>query len=119
MMNILIVGGNGGIGLAMVKEALVRFPQAQIHATYRRTKPDYEHSALIWHQVDVTDEAQVKNLSQAFKSIDWVINCVGMLHTSNKGPEKNVSMVEPDFFCKTSPLTPCQACYLRSISRRF
>lgn len=44
-MNILIVGGNGGIGLAMVKEALVRFPQAQIHATYRRTKSDYEHSA--------------------------------------------------------------------------
>ncbi|QOW06768.1 SDR family oxidoreductase [Vibrio parahaemolyticus] len=97
-MNILIVGGNGGIGLAMVKEALVRFPQAQIHATYRRTKPDYEHSALIWHQVDVTDEAQVKNLGQAVKSIDWVINCVGMLHTSNKGPEKNVSMVESDFF---------------------
>ncbi|EMN7203746.1 SDR family oxidoreductase [Vibrio parahaemolyticus] len=97
-MNILIVGGNGGIGLAMVKEALVRFPQAQIHATYRRTKSDYEHSALIWHQVDVTDETQVKNLSQAVNSIDWVINCVGMLHTSNKGPEKNLSMVDPDFF---------------------
>ncbi|EGR3028986.1 SDR family oxidoreductase [Vibrio parahaemolyticus] len=97
-MNILIVGGNGGIGLAMVKEALVRFPQAQIHATYRRTKSDYEHSALIWHQVDVTDEAQVKNLSQAVNSIDWVINCVGMLHTSNKDPEKNLSMVDPDFF---------------------
>ncbi|MDW3642546.1 short chain dehydrogenase, partial [Vibrio sp. 1291-1] len=30
-MNILIVGGNGGIGLAMVKEALVHFPLAQIH----------------------------------------------------------------------------------------
>ncbi len=56
-MNILIVGGNGGIGLAMVKEALVRFPLAQIHATYWRTKSDYEHSTLIWHQVDVTDEA--------------------------------------------------------------
>ncbi|HCG7964950.1 SDR family oxidoreductase [Vibrio parahaemolyticus] len=97
-MNILIVGGNGGIGLAMVKEALVRFPQAQIHATYRRTKSDYEHSALIWHQVDVTDETQVKNLSQAVNSIDWVINCVGMLHTPNKGPEKNLRMVEPDFF---------------------
>ncbi len=97
-MNILIVGGNGGIGLAMVKEALVRFPQAQIHATYRRTKSDYEHSALIWHQVDVTDETQVKNLSQAVNSIDWVINCVGMLHTPDKGPEKNLSMVEPDFF---------------------
>ncbi len=97
-MNILIVGGNGGIGLAMVKEALVRFPQAQIHATYRRTKPDYEHSALIWHQVDVTDETQVKNLSQVVNSIDLVINCVGMLHTPNKSPEKNLSMVEPDFF---------------------
>ncbi|HCG8621651.1 TPA: SDR family oxidoreductase [Vibrio parahaemolyticus] len=97
-MNILIVGGNGGIGLAMVKEALVRFPQAQIHATYRRTKSDYEHSALIWHQVDVTDETQVKNLSHAVNSIDWVINCVGMLHTPDKGPEKSLSMVEPDFF---------------------
>ncbi|MBM4896581.1 SDR family oxidoreductase [Vibrio parahaemolyticus] len=97
-MNILIVGGNGGIGLAMVKEALVRFPLAQIHATYWRTTPDYEHSALIWHQVDVTDETQVKNLSQVVNSIDWVINCVGMLHTPNKSPEKNLSMVEPDFF---------------------
>ncbi|OXE29036.1 short chain dehydrogenase, partial [Vibrio parahaemolyticus] len=64
----------------------------------RRTKSDYEHSALIWHQVDVTDETQVKNLSQAVNSIDWVINCVGMLHTPNKGPEKNLRMVEPDFF---------------------
>ncbi len=29
-MEILIVGGNGGIGLAMVQEAAVRFPQARV-----------------------------------------------------------------------------------------
>lgn len=118
-MNILIVGGNGGIGLAMVKEALVRFPQAQIHATYRRTKSDYEHSALIWHQVDVTDETQVKNLSQAVNSIDWVINCVGMLHTPTKVRRKISEWWSLTFSCKTSPLTPCQACYSLSISRHF
>ena len=32
-MEILIIGGNGGIGLAMVQEAAARFPQAHVHAT--------------------------------------------------------------------------------------
>ena len=51
-MEILIVGGNGGIGLAMVQEAAVRFPQARVHATYRKQQPDWQHPNVVWlHEI--------------------------------------------------------------------
>ena len=61
-MEILIVGGNGGIGLAMVQEAAARFPQARVHATYRKQQPDWQHPNVVWHQVDVSQEGAGKSV---------------------------------------------------------
>ena len=85
-MDILIVGGNGGIGLAMVQQALARFPQARVHATYRKNQPDWQHPNVFWHQVDVSQDEQVKAFSEQIEHVDWLVNCVGMLHTQDKTP---------------------------------
>ncbi|MGL1465469.1 MULTISPECIES: SDR family oxidoreductase [Vibrio] len=100
-MDILVVGANGGIGLAMVQQALVRFPQARVHATYRKHQPDWQHPNVVWHQVDVSQDEQMKAFSEQIEHVDWLVNCVGMLHTQDKGPEKNLSSLDADFFQQT------------------
>ncbi|EMJ3469256.1 TPA: SDR family oxidoreductase [Vibrio harveyi] len=100
-MEILIVGGNGGIGFAMVACVAEHFPQARVHATYRRQHPNWHHPNVIWHQVDVTQDEEVKALSENIVHVDWLVNCVGMLHSQEKGPEKNLSSLDADFFQQT------------------
>lgn len=100
-MKILIVGGSGGIGSAMVKDALARFQDAEVHATFctDSTHTGCSHfSGVKWHRLDVTDEAGIKALSESFESLDWLINCVGMLHSGSKGPEKSLSQFDGEFF---------------------
>lgn len=115
-MEILIVGGNGGIGLAMVQEAAARFPQARVHATYRNQRPDWQHPNVVWHQVDVSQAGEVKAFSEQIEHVDWLVNCVGMLHTQEKGPEKNLSSLDADFFNKPSWLILCQVYCWRNTS---
>lgn len=127
-MEIVIVGGNGGIGLAMVQEAVARFPDTQIQATYRRTQPDWHHQRVTWHQLDASVENEVEALSKVLNDVDWVINCVGMLHTQEKGPEKSLNALDGDFFQQTMAVNTLPTLLLakhftpilkRSISPKF
>jgi NAD(P)-dependent dehydrogenase (short-subunit alcohol dehydrogenase family) len=97
-MRILIIGGNGGIGSAMLQEVVRRFPAAHVDVTYRRTRPDWCHPQVVWHQVDVSDEQEVKAFSGSTADPDWLINCVGLLHTPAKGPEKSLDALDSRFF---------------------
>ncbi|WP_059019652.1 SDR family oxidoreductase [Vibrio coralliirubri] len=104
-LHILVVGGSGGIGFAVVKHLLSelsRFDFLDVHvdATYYSQQPELENNRLSWHKVDATNEADIKRLSCEFDQLDWLINCVGMLHTPDLGPEKNLSSIDPDFFLK-------------------
>lgn len=100
-MEIVIIGGNGGIGLAVVKELSTRFPMASIHATFRSQKPNLLDESVNWHKLDATNDEHVKRLADKFQHLDWLINCVGMLHTKERGPEKNISSLDGDFFLQT------------------
>ena len=97
-MNIVIIGGSGGIGMGLVKTILKNNKVCVVHATYRGSCPALNNSRLNWYQLDATKEEDFKSLSTELKKIDWIINCVGMLHTKEKGPEKAVRSIEPDFF---------------------
>lgn len=87
-MKVLIVGGSGGIGQAMVKRVQEAYPNATVHATYRHHLPQDRQNNIQWYQLDVTNEVEIKQLSEQLTELDWLINCVGILHTQDKGPEK-------------------------------
>lgn len=98
-MHILVLGGSGGIGQAMVNKLGETYPEATIHATYKHHRPDTgRDDCVIWHQLDITLEEEIKQLSQNIPQLDWLINCIGMLHTEDKGPEKSLQTLDGDFF---------------------
>ncbi|WP_428771568.1 SDR family oxidoreductase [Vibrio sp.] len=97
-MQILIVGANGGIGLAMVQQAITQFDNVRIYATYHRNQPDWSHPWVTWYRLDASRENEVEALSLELKSIDWVINCAGILHSRHHSPEKSLNALDADFF---------------------
>ncbi len=114
----LIIGGTGGIGQAMVKQLVQATANEQgskannsnnstrikVFATYHKSIPDFEADNLHWLQMDVSDENSIKQAADDIKQqnthLDWVINCVGLLHTEKSQPEKALRQVETEFFLK-------------------
>lgn len=97
-MNILVIGGNGGIGQAIVAALTQRSVPTKVFATYNRHVPQTTNDEVTWYRLDVSQESSIAELAQRFDHLDWIINCVGMLHTESQGPEKNLSSVDPAFF---------------------
>ncbi|QTL37919.1 SDR family NAD(P)-dependent oxidoreductase [Pseudoalteromonas viridis] len=97
-MIILIVGGSGGIGQALVKRFASEQPKAQIYATYRTTKPNIELDHVHWVQIDASREDDVRALAKQLPDVDLLINATGLLHTPDKLPEKSIQEFDPDFF---------------------
>lgn len=95
--HILVVGGSGGIGRAMITEFLARFPQAQIGATHHRGRPQVEHARLDWQALDLRDAYAIDSWAGDFKRVDWIINAAGYLHGCHGGPEKSIRALDPEF----------------------
>ncbi|MGV2988163.1 SDR family NAD(P)-dependent oxidoreductase [Vibrio sp. E150_011] len=108
-MNILIIGGSGGIGLALVEHFIATNKTATVHATYchhspQLTSPEVISPKLMWHSLDVTSEKDVQALAGAIPNVDMVINAVGFLHQQGHMPEKSIAQFDPDFFQKNIQL---------------
>ncbi|MDN3399323.1 SDR family NAD(P)-dependent oxidoreductase [Psychrobacter sp. APC 3426] len=112
--NYLIIGGTGGIGQAIVKELLQRsaneqsdenIGNARVYVTYHKSQPDFAADNLHWLPMDVSDEDSIEqaiaDIKQQTPHIDWVINCVGLLHTAHNQPEKALRQLETDFFLQS------------------
>ena len=95
--SILVVGGSGGIGQALVSELLTRFPDAQIAASYYQRRNRVEHQRLSWQALDIRDAAAIDSWANDFKRIDWILNAAGYLHGTDGGPEKSIRALEPEF----------------------
>lgn len=107
----LIVGGTGGIGKAMVEQLVAatadnndKNQSIRVFATYYSSVPEIEADNLHWLKMDICDEDSIKQGADAIKQhsnhLDWVINCVGLLHTADAQPEKALRQIESEFFLK-------------------
>lgn len=106
----LSIGGTGGIGNAIVEQLSKMTTNdtngieegVLVFATYHSSQPNIEADNVSWLQMDVADEnsivGAINKLKERSKHIDWVINCVGLLHNKQAQPEKAIRQIETDFF---------------------
>ena len=95
-MNALVVGGNGGIGTALVR--LLAQRGTQVTATWCHHLPSWQHPRVTWVRLDPTDEDAIAALASTFDQLDWLVNTVGMLHEAegDRGPERSIKRLDPD-----------------------
>ncbi|MDR9826561.1 SDR family NAD(P)-dependent oxidoreductase [Vibrio sp. FNV 38] len=120
-MTILIIGGSGGIGRALVEYYVHQ--GEKVYATYFQNKPhasqvslslehlSLEHSShahssnasspkVRWILCDVTNEQSIVELAQHVPEVDILINCVGLLHDDSHRPEKSIRELDTNFFLR-------------------
>ena len=89
----IVIGGNGGVGHEFVRQLQESDGVQQIIATHRKPiSSELHHHKVTWIQVDVRDESTIEGLAAHVKirniQPNLVINCIGILHTAEFGPEK-------------------------------
>lgn len=111
-MNIVIFGGSGGIGSALVSKVSLVFPDASVFATWCSTAPEELQAKgsqaggqlVHWSQVDLASESAIETYSSQFDQVHWIINAAGVLHSGEQMPEKSLQQIEPEFFLQTMQL---------------
>lgn len=99
-MKILIIGGSGGIGSALIDECLCRYPFAEISATYYQHSPRNMNVKINWFKVNIHSEQEISALAILFSQLDLLINTVGILHSHAHQPEKTINAFNVNFFHK-------------------
>jgi NAD(P)-dependent dehydrogenase (short-subunit alcohol dehydrogenase family) len=97
-VNVLVVGGSGGIGQALVSFFCNAVDTVTVTATYRSNKPSLANEKLKWVALDVTDEEAMAELFASCPDLTYIINAVGLLHAHEGKPEKTINKLDPDFF---------------------
>ena len=107
---VAVVGASGGIGAALVAAVAARDDVAAIHATHHRSPAAGSRASvsayggrieLVHHALDATDADAVAAFMDEVGELDWLINCVGMLHDGERGPEKAIAQLEPEHFLRS------------------
>lgn len=111
-MKILIIGGSGDIGSALVTQFLTDQPGTTVYATYRTQKPPINHERLFWFKINATSEQDITSLANQISNLDIVINAVGILQESNHKPEKSVREFNSRFFEKNIMTNVTPSIYL-------
>ncbi|KKD00930.1 SDR family oxidoreductase [Photobacterium halotolerans] len=96
-MDILITGGTGGIGHAMV-ERLSQLEAVNVHALWHHSPPPELSSRVQWHRADITNEKDIIELARKLERVDWIMNTAGKLHSETIQPEKNLQQFEAAAF---------------------
>ena len=89
----VVIGGNGGVGREFVRQLKAAKQVTHIVATHRNPIAiDHQHPKVTWVQVDVRKEETIEALAlyiyDAGLKPNLIINCIGILHTSDFGPER-------------------------------
>lgn len=93
----LVVGAGQGIGLEFVRQLLESEQCDRLYATYRNPHSkllEITDSRLRCFSMDIVEEAQIAEVARAIQaetsSLQFVINCVGVLHDGPLQPEKSL-----------------------------
>jgi NAD(P)-dependent dehydrogenase (short-subunit alcohol dehydrogenase family) len=97
-VNVLVIGGSGGLGLALVRLFCDGGETEQVTATYRTEQPVFASENLTWVSLDVTDDDAISALFASCRDLTYIINAVGLLHTELGQPEKTINKLDPNFF---------------------
>ena len=104
---VAVVGASGGIGSALVEALARREGVAEVHATHHRSPAGGARASVagtgasarvVPARLDATDETEVAGWLGGLGRLDWLINCVGVLHGDGRGPEKSIGQLDPDHF---------------------
>ena len=100
-MNIIVIGGSGGIGAGLLREISTRQSKARVFATrHSSTIPD-SAAKVEWADLDITCEKSIQSYAEQFDRVDWLINAVGLLHDQDNLPEKSIAQLDPQFFLRS------------------
>lgn len=100
MKTLLVIGGSGGIGAAIVAQYAKQQPRWQIVATFHQHQPNTNYPNVKWRQLDACNEQCVIELAKEFTHLDILINAIGFLHNNTHLPEKSISEFDPDFMLR-------------------
>ena len=89
----VVIGGNGGVGQEFIRQLQDSDQVHSIVGTHRKPiSESFHHPKVTWVQVDVRKEETIEALATHLKGTgvkpNLIINCIGILHTSEFGPEK-------------------------------
>ncbi|MBE9031961.1 SDR family NAD(P)-dependent oxidoreductase [filamentous cyanobacterium LEGE 11480] len=102
---VLVVGASQGIGLEFVRQLVAMTSVVQVYAACRKPEQatDLQELAgdrLTLIQMDTTNETQVEQAIAQIKAqtdrLNFVINCVGVLHDGDLKPEKGLRQIDGD-----------------------
>lgn len=121
MENILIAGATGGIGQALVREAVHRWPAAKIWVLGRdrqklQALERYSQVESIPAELEKwSDEDFVADLQQRIQSLDLVIYAIGVLNAEGKRPEKSLKEFSEQSFVESVRINTTGAMLLAKI----
>ena len=98
---VIVIGGSGGLGRAMVTTLLDQLPAVQVFATHNTAAIPFQHDRLSWQQLDIRDPGAIEKFSLDFDRVDWILNFAGFLHGEAGGPEKTIRALDAEFLLES------------------
>lgn len=99
---IAVIGGNGGIGAALVQALHKDNTDLRLYVSARNANNiDNPYNGDVHLTIDLTDEASIAAAAaQVVGSLDAVIVATGVLQTDQIKPEKSILQLDPSVFAK-------------------
>ncbi len=99
--NLVVIGGSGAIGHAVIKRLRQLYPNANIYVFSRAKVVDCVEG-VVYEYIDYTDESTIEKAAKYVYDKSGAINLVfvatGILHTSEIKPEKSLKELSADKF---------------------
>lgn len=113
-LKIVVIGGSGGIGTALLHEIRSCYPRAELYATRHSTESaDVRLCGNIrWSNLDITSEEHICDFAEQFDVVDWLISAAGLLHDQGRLPEKSLRQIDPEFFLRNLQINALSALLL-------